>query len=215
MKDYFVEVEVVLEISTPRLLAILNPKIERTMTLFTTDEQLPSSAEYWMTRPGDERIAALIATVGGSNMQPTLDMLEFIGYLNQYDVRYLVIGGYALAFHGHPRYTKDIDIWIERTVANSRKLADALQDFGILFDEEAQKAFVNGGPIRIGWPPNLIDIVGVPHGVVFDDVYEEREKVDFEGLEIVFIGKDGLIANKRATGRLQDLADIEAIEGTG
>lgn len=146
-------------------------------------------------------------------MRPTLDMLEFIGYLNQQGVRYLVVGGYALGFHGHPRYTKDLDLWVERTPENADKLALALADFGLPFTADEKQAFMNGGPIRIGRPPNLLDIIGPPDGVAFDECYQRRETTTFEGLVIHFIGRQDFIQNKRASGRLRDLADVEDLTG--
>ncbi len=200
-----------LQVTTPRLLNVLNPRIERVATVYAPGQE-PSLADYWRTRPGDERIAAVLATVGViADIRLTLDRLEFVRYLNDYDVHYLVVGGYALGFHGHPRFTKDLDLWIERTVENGQKLAEALAAFGVSLSEEAILAFVEGDPIRIGRPPNLIDIIGHPDGVEFAECYPTRETTQFEGLKIDFISHDDFIRNKQASGRLQDLADVEHI----
>lgn len=202
-----------LTITSQRLLDVLNPKIERVATVYTTGQE-PRLVEYWQTRPPDERIAAVIAAVNlMSDLRLTLDMLEFVGYLNEQGVRYLVVGGYALGFHGHPRFTKDLDIWIERTTENANKLAQAIAAFGISLSAEEIAAFVKGGPIRIGRPPNLIDIIGHPDGVTFSECYLARETTIFEGLQIHFIDRSHFIANKQASGRLQDLADVESLEG--
>jgi hypothetical protein len=201
-------------ISTPRIKRVLSGKIERILVIYGADAQLPDD-NYWLTRPPDERIAAVIATIGVTDgVQPTLDMLEFVEYLNRHQVRYLVIDGYALGFHGHPRFTKDLDIWVDRTPENAQKLAFALTDFDLSFSEGGLETFVGGKPMRIGRPPNLIDIVGIPDGVTFDVCYENRETTTFEGLTIDFISKEHLIQNKRATGRLRDLADVEDLQGT-
>jgi hypothetical protein len=92
-------------------------------------------------------------------------------------------------------------------------LAKALLAFQVPLDEDEIADFVNGGPIRIGRPPNLINIIGRPHGVVFEECYPLRETITFELLEIDFIDREHFIKNKLATGRLQDLADIENIGG--
>jgi hypothetical protein len=204
-----------LKITSPRLLDILNPKIDRVATVYESDHVL-SPVVYWQTRPYDERIAAVISTVGVlTDMRLTLDMLEFVGYLNDHQVGYLVVGGYALGFHGHPRFTKDLDIWIERTPENAQKLAQAMLAFGVRLSPKEIEAFVSGGPIRIGRPPNLIDVIGHPDGVTFAECYAVRETTSFEGLKIDFISRSDFIRNKRASGRLQDLADVENIEKLG
>ncbi|MCI0396799.1 MAG: hypothetical protein L0332_14845 [Chloroflexi bacterium] len=204
-----------LKITDPRLLQVFEPTVERTLTVYQAGEELPLVG-YWQSRPPDERIAAIMAAVGDlTDMRPTLDMLEFVEYLNRRDVRYLVVGGYALGFHGHPRYTKDLDIWIERTPENADRLALALADFGLSLSAEEKQAFIKGGPIRIGRPPNLLDIIGPPDGVVFDECYQERETTTFETIKIEFISKRHFLQNKRASGRLRDLADVEDLLGTG
>ncbi len=201
-----------LQISDPRLLDILNPRIKRVATVYSHG-QPPSQVKYWSARPPDERIAAVIATVSVmTDIRLTLDMLEFVGYLNQYDVRYLIVGGYALGFHGYPRFTKDLDIWIERSADNGQRLAAAMTAFGITLSAAEIAAFVNGGPIRIGRPPNLIDIIGAPDGITFADCYERRDATSFEGLQFSVLGREDFIRNKLASGRLQDLADVASLE---
>lgn len=203
-----------LDITDSRLLDILSPRIKRIATVYESGQE-PSPAVYWKTRPPDERIAAVIATVSlMSDLRLTLDMLEFVGYLNEYNVRYLVVGGYALGFYGHPRFTKDLDIWVERTPENADKLAQALAAFEIPMKSAEMTAFVNGGPIRIGRPPNLIDIIGHPDGVTFADCYPLRETASFEALKIDFIDREHFVKNKLASGRLQDLADVEHLEAS-
>lgn len=201
-----------LQISDPRLLDILNPRIIRVATVYGSGHPPPQIA-YWRTRPPDERIAAVIATVSVmTDIQLTLDMLEFVGYLNHHDVRYLIVGGYALGFHGHPRFTKDLEIWIERSTDNGQKLAKAMTAFGITLSAAEIAAFIHGGPIRIGRPPDLIDIIGAPDGITFADCYERRETASFEGLQFNVLGREDFIRNKLASGRLQDLADVASLE---
>jgi hypothetical protein len=189
-------------------LELLGPRIERVAVV---GEPAPEVA-YWLARPADERIAAVLSTVSlMTDLRLTLDMLEFVRYLNDAGARYLVVGGYALGFHGYPRFTKDLDIWVERTPENGQRLAEALRGFAVSLSAEELGEFVAGGPIRIGRPPNLIDIIGPPDGVDFAECYAARETATFEGLRIDFIGRAEFIRNKLASGRLQDLADVEHI----
>ena len=143
----------------------------------------------------------------------TQDFREFFQSLNVHNVRYLVIGGYAVAFHGHPRYTKDIDVWIGTDKKNAENLIKALQDFG--FGSLGLKAedFLNPDDIiQLGYPPNRIDLFTALQGVDFDACYAARIVVEIQGTSVTFIDLENLKENKRATGRLQDLADLEHLE---
>ena len=138
------------------------------------------------------------------------DFKEFIELLNKHKVRYLVIGGYAVAFHGHPRYTKDLDVWIWMDKTNSENLIIALKAFGfgtlkLKTEDFLQKDII----IQLGYPPNRIDLMTSPKGVEFENCYASRETIEIEGLKIDFIDIANLKKNKKATGRLQDLADLE------
>jgi predicted nucleotidyltransferase len=138
------------------------------------------------------------------------DFREFIQSLNDNQVRYLVTGGYAVAFHGHPRYTKDIDIWIDRSRNNANKITAALQQFGFASLELNVEDFLEPDQVvQLGHPPNRIDLLTSLTGISFDTCYDNRIVVNVEGLEINFINLENLRANKRATGRYQDLADLE------
>jgi len=128
-------------------------------------------------------------------------------------VRYLVIGGYAVAFHGHPRYTKDIDIWVEMSPENAARMVKALGQFG--FASLGLKADDFTTPdqiIQLGYPPSRIDILTTPSGVDFKSCFQTRVQATIEGVEIQFIDLQNLKKNKKATGRHQDLADIENLE---
>lgn len=138
------------------------------------------------------------------------DFKEFIELLNKNDVRYLVVGGYAVAFHGHPRYTKDLDVWIDLSPANADKLLKALSEFGFGSLNLTPDDFLEADQIiQLGYPPNRIDILTSCTGLDFGDCY--RAKVDFEmdGVRVQFIDIESLKKNKRSTGRTQDLADAE------
>lgn len=141
------------------------------------------------------------------------DFKEFIELLNEHDVRYLVVGGYAVAYYGHPRYTKDLEIWIDSSERNAQALVAALDDFGFGSLGVSIGDFMGESQVvQLGYPPNRIDILTGADGVVFDDCYERRDVVELAGTKVNFIGLEHLCANKRATGRLQDLADLKALE---
>ena len=141
------------------------------------------------------------------------DFREFIESLSDNRVRYLVVGGYAVAYHGHPRYTKDIDIWVDRSSNNADFLLSALKQFGFaslgLTAEDFQEP---DQVIQLGYPPNRIDLVTSLTGVSFEECYAKRVTLDIDGLKISFIDLEDLKVNKKATGRYQDLADLENLE---
>ena len=143
----------------------------------------------------------------------TQDFREFFQSLNEHNVRYLVIGGYAVAFHGHPRYTEDIDVWIEADKTNAEKLIDALRAFGFgSLGLEAEDFLDPDDIIQLGYPPNRIDLLTALKGVDFDTCYASRIVVEIQDTSVNFIDLENLKKNKRATGRLQDLADLEQLE---
>jgi len=138
------------------------------------------------------------------------DFKEFIQLLNDNQVNYLVIGGYAVAVHGHPRYTKDIDIWIEISEVNSQKIITALTEFGFgslgLTPQDFQEPHQI---IQLGYPPSRIDLITSPDGIDFQTCYASKIEVLIDSIPVKFIDLDNLKKNKLASGRLQDLADLE------
>jgi predicted nucleotidyltransferase len=141
------------------------------------------------------------------------DFREFAQSLNDSRVRYLVIGAYAVALHGHPRYTKDLDIWIEITPDNAAAMVRALDQFGFSsLGLQAGDFLTPDQVIQLGYPPNRIDLITTPPGVVFDACYASRVIVEFDGVPVSFIGLEDLKRSKEASGRLQDLADLEKLE---
>ena len=141
------------------------------------------------------------------------DFREFIQSLNDNGVRYLVIGGYAVALHGHPRYTRDIDIWIEMTPDNAANIVRALEQFGFGSLGLKTADFVTPDQIvQLGYPPNRIDLITTASGVDFADCYTARVAVKVDGVLVSFIDLENLKRNKRASGRLQDLADLENLQ---
>ena len=138
------------------------------------------------------------------------DFKEFLQSLNANDVRYLIIGGYALAFHGHPRYTKDLDIWIDLDKNNAGKVVQALQDFGFASLGLAPDDFLEPDiVIQLGYPPSRIDLLVGLKGAVFEECYSNRQIRVIDGIEINVIDRTNLIRLKQEAGRHQDLADID------
>lgn len=141
------------------------------------------------------------------------DFKAFIRSLNVNDVRYLVIGGYAVAFHGYPRYTRDLDIWIERSTDNSGRMVKALDQFGFGSLGLKEADFLAPDQIiQLGYPPSRIDLITTPPGVDFGKCHAARVEVEVDGVLVSFIDLENLKKNKRATGRHQDLADLENLQ---
>jgi predicted nucleotidyltransferase len=138
------------------------------------------------------------------------DFKEFIESLNDSQVRYLVVGGYAVAAHGHPRYTKDMDVWIEMSPENAMRMIEALDRFGFgSLGLQEEDFLAPDRIIQLGYPPCRIDILTTLSGVQFDACYATRLEVDIEGVSVSFIDLENLKRNKKAVGRHQDLADLE------
>jgi hypothetical protein len=141
------------------------------------------------------------------------DFKEFIALLNQNKVDYLVVGGYAVAIHGHPRYTKDLDIWVWVERQNAEHIMAALSDFGFSSLElSAEDFLIKGYVIQLGQPPFRIDILTQVDGLEFEDCYPDKLVVDIEGVSVNFIDLENLKKNKLASGRFQDLADLENLQ---
>jgi hypothetical protein len=142
------------------------------------------------------------------------DFKEFIQSLNDNQVNYLVIGGYAVALHGYPRYTKDIDIWIEMTQENAVNTIKALEQFGFgSLDIQLDDFMKPDSVIQLGYPPSRIDLITTPDGVNFANCYAVKIEVSIDNVTVNFIDLENLRLNKKASGRLQDLADLENLEG--
>ena len=141
------------------------------------------------------------------------DFKEFIELLNAHNVQYLIVGGYALAFHGHPRYTKDIDVWIATNTENAERMLKVLTDFGFSSLALSQQDFLEkDNIIQLGLPPNRIDILTSVDGIEFENSIHQSSVLEVDGVNIHLIGIHNLIENKIASGRLQDLADVEKLQ---
>ena len=141
------------------------------------------------------------------------DFEDFVALLNKHQVYYLIVGGYALAFHGKPRHTGDLDIWIDISEDNAEKMTAVIADFGmkslgITSDDFLQKGIIT----QIGYPPLRIDILNEIDGVYFQDAYINKLIIDVDGLIINYIGLDDLIKNKQSSGRSQDLTDVKTLK---
>jgi len=142
------------------------------------------------------------------------DFEDFVKLLNKHEVEYMVVGGYALAFHGKPRHTGDLDIWINISPHNAKRMLKVLNDFGMAALGFGIEDFLRPGFItQIGYPPLRIDILNNIDGVEFEDAVKNLQKIILDdGLEISFIGLQDFLKNKKASGRSQDLTDIKEIE---
>ena len=141
---------------------------------------------------------------------------DFVDLLRAFvaaDVRFLIVGAYALALHGRPRATGDLDVWIEATPDNAVRVMRALAAFGAPVAELTQSDFSRPGIVyQIGVPPGRIDILTELTGLTFEQAWPDRLRRPFGEIEVDFIGRASFIRNKRATGRAKDLGDIEGME---
>lgn len=141
------------------------------------------------------------------------DFLDLISALLDAEARFVVVGGYAVAVHGHPRATKDIDLFVEAEPGNAQRVMAALHAFGApLFGLTAADLSRPGKGLMMGSPPRRIDILTQIAGVDFASVWASRTVHDVGGLPVPFIGLERLIENKRASGRPQDLADVASLD---
>jgi hypothetical protein len=133
--------------------------------------------------------------------------------LEKHEVKYLVVDGYATAYYGYPRFTQDIDLWVWTSPENARKIKHVLLDFGFESLAVSASDFEESDQIiQLGYPPNRIDILTTIDGVDFNDAFIKHEVFQDESGTVKFIGLQDLIKNKKSTGRLQDLADVEMLE---
>jgi len=138
------------------------------------------------------------------------DYREMLQILLANEVRFLVVGAYALGVHGYPRATGDFDIWVEPSSDNSKRIYVSLAEFGAPLADISESTFSEEGIIfQIGIAPRRIDIITGIDGVEFTDAYQHRENIALEGLTIPFLSKNDLIKNKRATGRAKDALDVD------
>lgn len=146
-------------------------------------------------------------------MSPNSNFRELLNLFNENGVKYLVTGGYAVMLYAEPRYTKDLDVWVEASSVNAEKVHKALVQFGAPLKDVTPQDFATEGLFyQMGRPPIRIDILTAIDGVSFDQAWPNRHMANFAGIPVPFIGLNELIRNKKSTGRLQDLADAERLE---
>jgi hypothetical protein len=140
---------------------------------------------------------------------------DFIDLLRAFiaaEVRFLIVGAYALALHGRPRATGDLDVWVEPTADNATRVMRALAAFGAPLSQISEADFAGPGVVyQIGVPPGRVDLLTELTGLSFSEAWQDRLRRPFGDVEVDFIGRASFIRNKRAVGRPKDLGDIEGM----
>jgi hypothetical protein len=141
------------------------------------------------------------------------DFGDLFAALNGAGARYLLVGGYAVAFHAQPRFTKDLDVWTDLDPVNAARVLGALRQFGAPLHELTTADLERPGTVfQIGVPPNRIDVVTAIDGVTFREAWPDRAETTYGDQTVPVIGRRHLIQNKRASGRPQDLLDLAVLE---
>jgi predicted nucleotidyltransferase len=136
------------------------------------------------------------------------DFKELLSLLNKHGVEYLLIGGYAVGYHGYPRATQDMDLWIAISPDNAKRLVTALPEFIGAADLNPERFLEEGAIMRMGVPPMRVDITNRISGVSFSECYARRVVDTIAGVQVSMISLDDLKNNKRSSGRPKDLADL-------
>jgi predicted nucleotidyltransferase len=145
-------------------------------------------------------------------MEVQKDFREFLALLNEHEVKFIIVGGYALAYHGAPRFTGDIDVFVKPDQENAKRILNVLADFGFSSLDITIADFQNrDNVIQLGLPPVRIDLITSISGVTWEEAYASKEPGLFDDVSVSYIGKEQFIINKRATGRKKDLADLESL----
>lgn len=141
------------------------------------------------------------------------DIREFIELLNAHDVHYVIVGGYAFSYHALPRYTGDIDFFVEASAENATRLVEVIQGFGFGDADITADDFNRADSVvQFGFPPNRIDLLTSISGVNFSEAWESRVEDAIDGIKMIFISKPLLLRNKQATAREKDAGDISWLE---
>ncbi len=141
------------------------------------------------------------------------DFREFIELLIKNKAEYLIVGGYAVGIHGHPRYTGDLDIWLNATPQNAAQILKSVNEFGFASFKLTKEDFTKpGNVIQLGYPPLRIDLLTEIDGVTFEACFKNRKEVIIEGLTVNFIGYNDLLKNKKESGRPRDIDDIDNLK---
>ena len=143
---------------------------------------------------------------------PTPEFKELLSTFNEHEVKYMVVGAFAVMVYSEPRYTKDLDVWVEASEENAQRVFAALKDFGAPLKGLTESDFTESGFYQMGRPPARIDVLMSLDGLEFDSAWESKMPDAFRGVPVFYIGKEDLIHNKKLAGRYQDLADIENMQ---
>jgi hypothetical protein len=145
-------------------------------------------------------------------MSVNSDFKDLLNLFNAYRVKYLIIGGYAVIKYTEPRYTKDLDLWIRADAKNADAVFQALKEFGAPLTGMTPADFAEEGYFyQMGIPPVRVDILMSISGLTFDEAWPRRVKAEFDGVPVLFINRQDLIASKLAAGRPQDLIDATSL----
>jgi hypothetical protein len=181
----------------------------------TFGEAEEATREYYRKLSPGERLEILFqlrALTHKEGDAPSGRLARFIESLNSNGVEYLIVGAVALAYHGFPRYTGDLDVLVRNSPGNTRRLESALAGFGFASLGLKAADFADSyRVIQLGVPPNRIDLLTSITGVPFDEAWGDRVDADLEGTRVSFISRQALIRNKRLAGRAQDKADLEVL----
>lgn len=143
----------------------------------------------------------------------TRDFQEFLKLLNAHEVSYLIVGGHAVAYHGHVRNTGDLDIFVEASEANAQKLVTVLAEFGFAMPELKPELFTKPKSlVRMGRAPVKLELMNHISGIVFAEAHARRSTVVVEGIAMPFLGYEDLIRNKLASARPKDLGDVDELQ---
>ena len=146
-------------------------------------------------------------------MEAQQDFKELLALFNAHDVAYVIVGAYALSYHGAPRYTGDLDILIQPVAENAQQILGALSEFGFGNLGLTLTDFTTpDNVIQLGYPPVRIDLLTSITGVSWEEVNKNKETGTYGGVKVFYIGRTQLVQNKRLTGRKKDLADLESLE---
>jgi hypothetical protein len=141
------------------------------------------------------------------------DLKKLLALFSSNRVEYLIVGGHAVAFHGHPRFTEDLDCYVRPSVENGSRIVQALREFGFgSLNLDASDFVAHDRMIQLGRAPNRIDLLSYLYAVTFDEAWSRKVEGVLDGVSVWFMDRESLLRNKRATGRPQDLADVDFLE---
>lgn len=153
---------------------------------------------------------------GGSAANVSKHYAELLESLNAHDVRFLIVGGIAFSFHAEPRYTKDLDVWVDPEPGNVERLLRALDDFGFgSVGLKAEDFLAPGRFVQLGYPPGRIDLLTSIPGIDFQEAWAHRVEDKLGNARAFYLSKQDLIRNKLAVARPQDLVDVQTLEAYG